>query len=107
MSSPIRQIPPGSERLPKESIRAYRAFCIYRNLGAARSLDKAWRCFQADRGKDPASARRPGHWTGWSTKFDWVERTQTYDDLLDEERRITDAAQRQELQQRRAKFAIE
>jgi hypothetical protein len=103
----MKQVSPGSERLPKESIRAYRAFCIYRDLGAARSLDKAWRGFQADQGKDATSARRPGHWADWSQKFDWFERAQAYDDLIDEERRIADAAQRQDLQLRRAEFAVE
>jgi hypothetical protein len=107
MISLIKQTSLGPERLKDESTRAYEAFGIYRDLGAARSLDKAWKHFCTEQGKDTAPARRPGHWAKWSQKFRWVERTEAHDDLIDEERRYADAARRQEVQQSRAKFAVE
>ncbi len=67
------------ERLPNESSKAYQAFCIYRDLGAERSLDKV----AQNRGK-PGSRS----WLdSWSTKYHWVERARAYDDYLEREKR--------------------
>jgi hypothetical protein len=57
--------------------------------------------------KGPGSARRPGYWAAWSQKYDWVDRAEAYDDLIDEERRTADTAQRQKLQEHRSQFAVE
>src|ERR1700674_4839858 len=95
MSSTIDQAPLGPERLPQESTRAYRAFCIYRDLGPDRSLDQAWKrfCAASDPAKDRGSARRPGHWAAWSQKYQWVERAEGYDDFIEEENRSAAAGE--------------
>jgi hypothetical protein len=63
------------KRLPGESYEAYRAFCIYRDLGPGRSLNKAWRHERAERGKGCPQARCPGRWRLWAREWRWVERT--------------------------------
>jgi hypothetical protein len=105
MNVPIRPDPLGPARLPDETARAYRAFCVYRDLGPDRSLDRAWQRFCANQGKEHGPAmRRPGHWTAWSTRFQWVDRADAYDDLIDETRRIADAEFSRKHQQDRSRF---
>jgi hypothetical protein len=109
MSSTINQPPLGPERLPQESQRAYRAFCVYRELGPGRSLDQAWGRFRAasDPTKDRGLARRPGHWAAWSQKYQWVERAEAYDDLIEEETRNAVAERRRQLHEARSQFESE
>ena len=109
MSSTIDQAPLGPERLPQESPRAYRAFCIYRDLGPDRSLDQAWKrfCAASDPTKNRGSARRPGHWAAWSQKYQWVERAEGYDDVIEEENRSAAAERRRKLHEARSKFQSE
>jgi|ERR1700674_3408463 len=109
MSSTIDQAPLGPERLPQESPRAYRAFCIYRDLGPDRSLDQAWKrfCAASDPAKYRGSARRPGHWAAWSQKYQWVERAEGYDDFIEEENRSAAAERRRKLHEARSKFQSE
>jgi hypothetical protein len=91
----------------RESARAYRAFCIYRDLGPDRSLDRAWQRFRADQGQDPGSARRPGYWSDWSQRYKWVERAQAYDQAIDDEQLSATAAERKLLRDRRLKFEMD
>jgi DNA-directed RNA polymerase beta subunit len=93
---------PSWERLPKETSRAYRAFCIFRNLGPDRSQDKAYALDCAQRGKKTTKA--PGTWSNWSIKHNWVERAQDYDDWIDETNRNEKAAAREERQLALSKF---
>jgi hypothetical protein len=108
MISPVTQCP-GSERLPDESPRAYRAFCHYRDLGPNRSLDRAWERYRttSDQGKKRKSARRPGHWGAWSQKFLWVKRADAHDDQIDEERRNAAFERRRALREQRSRFEAE
>jgi hypothetical protein len=69
----------GRKRLPGESYEAYRAFCIYRDQGPGRSLNKAWRQERAERGKGCPQARCPGRWRLWAREWKWVERAVSYD----------------------------
>ena len=109
MNSPVSRAPDSPERLTNESARAYRAFCVYRDLGPDRSLDRAWErfCATSDPGQDRGSARRPGHWAAWSQKYEWVKRAETYDDILEQERLTARAERRRELRDRRSKFELE
>ena len=67
------------ERQKNESSKAYAAFCIYRDLGVERSLEKV----AQNRGKPGSKS-----WLNtWSTKYHWVERAQAYDDYLEQEKR--------------------
>ena len=67
------------ERLPGESSKAYEAFCIYRDLGVDRSIEKTAK-----------SRLKPGSFSwlrNWSSKYNWVERARAYDDYLEREKR--------------------
>lgn len=67
------------ERLPEESSKAYEAFCIYRDLGVDRSIEKTAK-----------SRLKPGSYSwlrNWSSKYNWVERARAYDDYLEREKR--------------------
>ena len=105
MITPIRPALLGPERMAGESSRAYRAFCYYCDLGPDRSQDLAWQRFRADRGTAPGSSRRrPGYWAAWATRFDWVERAEEHDDLIEQARRTEDAERRRQLREGRARF---
>jgi hypothetical protein len=80
---PLTSLVHGPKRLREESARAYRAFRGYLNLGPRRSLDQAWQFFRAGSGgKAPTSARRPGHWSRWCARYQWVARAAAYDQFL-------------------------
>ena len=64
------------EPIPGETHKAWMAFCIYRDMGMARSLDKAWRKVT---GKEGRHAR---HWATWSSDHHWVSRCQAYDNAV-------------------------
>jgi hypothetical protein len=63
------------ERLPKESARAYAAFCAYRDLGAERSIDAAGTQQLGSRSRK----RAPRTWFKWSRRFHWVKRAEAWD----------------------------
>lgn len=61
------------ERQPKETLKAFEAFKCYRDIGAGRTLRKAAEIYYGS----TANLRQM---STWSSKFDWVERTQAFDD---------------------------
>ena len=63
------------ERLPGESTPAFQAFAAYRDMGAERTS----RAVAAQLGKSAALIHR------WSSRWQWVDRAQAYDDQLDRE----------------------
>src|SRR5689334_17280721 len=87
------------ERLPTETIAAYRAFQIYRDLPGKRSLRAVSEILARDRGssglqlvKDERSdegasrgrqKRASGRVSLWSRKFCWVERAARWDAIID------------------------
>ena len=84
-----------AHRLSGESARDFYAFCIYRDLGPRRSLQKAWRayCQQPKHGVSLRGRPRrniavptkcPGAWTALSSKYQWVQRAAAYDDRCDD-----------------------
>jgi hypothetical protein len=101
--------PPTPERGPGESSRAYRAFCVYRDLGPTRSLDRAWVsfCSAPDQQKRRTSSKHTGCWGEWSRKFNWVERAEAYDDSIEEARREAAEERRQKLEESRSMFESE
>lgn len=64
------------EPIPGETHKAWLAFCLYRDMGDRRSLDKAW---QQVTGKEGRHAR---HWATWSVKNHWVRRCEAYDNAV-------------------------
>lgn len=87
------------ERLPNESSKAYAAFCIYRDLGFERSLDKAL----AVANKKPTNRR---HWARWMEKYKWVERAQAYDDYIEQKKRKEQEKAILEMAERHARIAM-
>lgn len=73
MTDPLATLP--WERQPRETPKAWRAFCAYRDLGATRTVLAAYRLVTGHR-----DARNiPGWWSKWSSQNDWVERAAAYD----------------------------
>lgn len=72
------------DRQPKESIRAYEAFCVYRDMGKARSLDNAYCIY---RGIAEGSKRAKSFFRAWSVEFRWVDRCKDYEDDQEKIRR--------------------
>jgi len=66
------------ERLDNESSKAYRAFCVYRDLGPDRSIDKAMAA---------VGQKNRRTWGEWCSKYNWVERAAAYDSYLEAEKR--------------------
>lgn len=94
------------ERRTGESARAYAAFCVYRDLGAARSLNLAygeWRRAQGGSG-DPAKAA--GYWAEWSSGHEWVARAAAYDGHLEALRRAAREDALRRLEERRADYEL-
>lgn len=91
------------ERLPGEPSRAYAAFCLYRDMGLSRTLDKVAAQFH------PGSGRRKRAATGriqeWSRKWRWVERAQAWDDEVDRRKREAQLKAIEEMNDRQAREA--
>jgi hypothetical protein len=63
------------EQQPDESQEAYARFLIYRNLGVARSLNKAYQIVPGRTGKEKAN----GQWHEDCVKYNWVARASAWD----------------------------
>jgi hypothetical protein len=91
------------ERLPGESIKAWAAFTIYRDLGTAgRSITAAWR-----KSTKRKRGEAPGRWDLWSRTFRWVERSAAYDGHLDDLQRAAREKRLIQLAARRADYEFE
>jgi hypothetical protein len=86
------------ERLLVESSKAYHHFCIYRDMGASRSLR------QMAGIPGCTSVRR--QLNRWSSRWHWVERCQQYDDYLEYQLRAQQEKERREMSKRHAKIAM-
>jgi hypothetical protein len=88
------------EQQPRESSRAYGAFCTYRDLGPRRSLRAAANAFY---GRTSAASER--QLDKWSRAFGWVERASAWDRHLDAEARAAQEAARREMVERHLREA--
>lgn len=61
------------ERKEKETVRAYEAFCVYRDMGPERSIAKTGQKL----GKNTTTLSE------WSSRNDWVKRAAAWDDEQD------------------------
>ena len=82
-----------------ESAKAYAAFSRFRDLGASRSVDGAWR----DAGN---KGRAPGCWSKWSQLHRWRDRALAYDAFTDASQRETREAKLASLAARRADYEL-
>lgn len=87
------------ERLPEESSKQFEAFCIYRDLGPGRSIQKV---AQNRSGSGGVSKLKE-----WSSKYDWVERAEGYDQYLEKIIRETNEDAIQEMVKRHAEDSKE
>ena len=71
----LQELSPVWEKMKGESQKAYAAFCIYRDLGVARSQVKV----SQELGKSVTLVAR------WSKKWQWVARTEAFDRYTDDE----------------------
>jgi hypothetical protein len=76
------------ERQAGESVRAFRAYAVYRDLGPDRSIRAAYRESQVPFSSDlpePAGSGYPwasSHWPVWANRWKWVERAKAYDKMV-------------------------
>jgi len=61
------------ERQQKETSKAYKAFCEFRDAGTERSLSKLAQELNVSK----------THLGNWSSKYDWVNRVQAFDDYIE------------------------
>jgi len=64
------------EKLSGEGFQAFAAFCVFRDLGAERSIRKAVENTEQDKS---SWAKRYNVWRGWAAKNRWNERAAAYD----------------------------
>jgi hypothetical protein len=85
------------DRQPAEGPKAYKAFLLYRNLGARRSLDAAYQLSLPEQQK--SNKRATGRWTEWSRQFQWLTRAQAWDTWRQaEHERIEQELEKEEIQ---------
>ena len=70
-----------------ESARAFAAFCIYRDLGANRSLNGAYRCQTGVAKTAKIKGRASGQWAEWYKTHEWERRAASWDGEQDRRRR--------------------
>jgi hypothetical protein len=67
------------DRQPGESEEAYRAFCVFRDMGPDRELIGAYRSTKGT-AEGPSRARNtPGRWKTWLADHDWRRRALAWD----------------------------
>ena len=87
------------ERQKDESNKAYHIFCIYRDMGPNRSLEKTREIL----GKSAGYTR----WMHtWSSKYDWVTRAQAYDDYIEKKKRKENEKKILDMSDRHARLAV-
>lgn len=74
------------EKQEGETAKAYAAFCAYRDMGASRSVDKAF-VHQNSAKTTPKIA--PRHWMHWAAAHEWKRRAEAYDTWQEQEARAT------------------
>jgi len=81
----------------ENSSKEYAAFCIYRDLGPNRSLEKVRR----------SGVKTTLRWLQhWSAKYNWVERARAYDDYLERRKREEKEKAILDMAERHAKLAM-
>ena len=85
------------ERQPNERSKAYAAFCIYRDMGTDRSIEKVY---------EERSKRGPlSRLKKWSAEHNWVKRAEAYDDYMEGKKREKKEKEILEMADRHVKLA--
>ena len=96
-------------RQPRETHRAYMAFCAYRDLGPVRSLRKAALAFYGGTElprKWDKSGVIPTQVERWSSRHRWVARATAWDAYVDQERRAAHIQAVREMEIRHVQTAL-
>lgn len=72
------------ERNETDTDKSFSAFCVYRDMGAGRSLEEAWKQY---RNNSKTVGKIQGYFFQWSTDHNWVERANAYDNYLEAKQR--------------------
>ncbi|MCI0348693.1 MAG: hypothetical protein L0Z53_04645 [Acidobacteriales bacterium] len=95
-------------RREDESSKAFKAFCAYRDLGAVRSIAKAYSTARGSKGDRKGII--PSRWRTWATQYEWVNRAREYDLHLElkarAEREQEHHQELQDFRERQKKLAI-
>ncbi len=79
------------KRMKGDTNKSYQAFCIYRNLGKDRSLEKVTSSiyFKGESRENVGSKFKAkfNQVMKWSTEKNWINRVAAYDDYLDDQAR--------------------
>lgn len=94
------------DRRPRESAKAFAAFCCYRDLGPGRSLNLAYAEWRRSLGFAGDAAKAAGYWAEWSSGFEWVARAEAYDAHLEQIRRAAREDALRRLEERRAEYEL-
>jgi hypothetical protein len=86
------------DRLPNERSKAYRFFCLYRDLGPTRTLEKLSHVKDSDLNRVATRANLKVY----SRKYQWVARARSYDDYRAEKERIDNERHILEMNRRQA-----
>lgn len=70
------------DRQTGETPVAYRAFCVYRDLGIGRSINRA-----LDTHREAGGRGSRSRWSDWSARNEWVARATAYDRYVETEAR--------------------
>lgn len=89
------------ERQKGETLKAFHAFTVYRDLGVERSLTNVKRKYD-ETGKKGSF----GVFGVWSARYGWVERVKAYDDYIDRKKRAEREKAIVDMAERHAKLAV-
>lgn len=85
------------ERQPGETAKAYNAFCVYRDLGPGRSLEKAAQALGLKSRK---------YFSNWHARHNWVARAEAYDMYIEKLKRQEHEQAILEMTRRHAELAV-
>lgn len=86
------------DHLPSESVKAYRAFKQYLDIGDGRTIQKAWMIVY----DHPEGGQSPGFMYKWSADYDWSARVAAYDVYMNN---LEQSAREEEIRKAAAKWA--
>lgn len=89
------------ERQRGESGKAFAAFCVYRDMGAKRSLREVCRILSRDK-----TTVKQRHIEDWSSRWRWVERATAWDDELDRRAREAQVEEVRKMRERHVREAM-
>lgn len=70
-------------KMQGEGEKQYRAFCIYKDMGADRTTAKAFMVYRKREGENLTSDKVNPYFLRWFKEWKWIERAKKYDDYAD------------------------